>query len=324
MTMDKVLETSGLTAGLYPQTWGDFIGQEPVKRQLRVAAQSAKLRQTAMGHVLLGSGMAGVGKTTLALLTAAELGTGLQVVTGKIGLDEARINLSGLNDGDVLFIDEFHQVFQRGKAKAEWMLHLLQDGVLVGPHGPEEQPNVCVIAATTDVGKLPDTFISRFQYRPIIEPYTEDEAATIAVNMAKRILLRPLPWPSVTDFRRIARAGSNNPRTIGSIISNLRDLVIVHPETYDQDSETYDLTEALSWLGLSSDGLTKQAREYLRVLVTEFGGMAGEKPLMDRLAEPGGLGHIERPLMDRGLVARTRSGRVLTKDGIVRAKQETA
>lgn len=321
MATETIAAAAGLS-GIYPQTWEDFIGQDPVKRQLQVAAGSAKMRGTAMGHVLIGSGMAGVGKTALALLTASELGSGLQVSTGKIDANEARIVLSTLSDGDVWFIDEFHQVFQRGKAKAEWMLHLLQDGVLVGPHGPEEQPNITVLAATTDVGKLPDTFISRFQYRPVLAPYSDDEAAMIAVKMATQIMLKPLPWPNVEDFRKIARAGSNNPRTISQILSNLRDLTLVDPQTYNAETETYDIREALDWLGLSEDGLTSQGRMYLKVLLQEFAGCAGERPLMDRLAEPGGLGHIERPLMDRGLVARTRAGRVLTKAGIQRAREE--
>jgi holliday junction DNA helicase RuvB len=322
-TMQELLESQGLN-GLYPTDWDGFIGQAPVKRQLRVAATSARMRGAAMSHVLLASGEAGCGKTTLALLTATELGTKMQAVSGRIDLNDARIVLAGLQDGDVLFIDEFHTLFSRGKSNAEWLLHLLQDGVLMGPHGPEEQPDITVIAATTDAGKLPDTFLTRFKLQPVIEPYDDDSATRIAIQMGAQTLLRPLPWPSIDNFHAIARAGNNNPRTIGSILSNLRDITLVEPHTFNEATQAYDLTEALEWLGLSPDGLTKQARAYLQIMLTEFGGQAGERALSDRLNEPGGVRHIERLLLSRGYIARTRSGRVLTKDGILRARLEEA
>ena len=122
--------------------------------------------------------------------------------------------------------------------------------------------------------------------------------------MAEKILLRSLPWPDLELLRDVARAGSNNPRTIGGILAALRDLCLVNGP--------YDLDEALTWLGLSEDGLTATAREYLRVLLTEFGGQAGERAMVDRLQKPGGLGHTERNLMDKGYIAKRKTGRVLT------------
>lgn len=324
-TMNELVLSHGLN-GTYPDNWDQFRGQEQAKRQLQVAAQSARMRGAAMSHVLLASGEAGIGKTTLGLLTAAELGANVKLVTGKMGANEARIALSGMEAGDVLLIDELHQLVSRGKANAEWLLHLLADGVLLGPMGPEIQPPITVIACTTDLGKLPDTIISRFPLRPVLEPYTEHEAMLVAISMAQHIMLHPLPFPQAADFQAIARAGSCNPRTMGAILSNLRDIVLVDDSVANTEADdgehVYDLTEALAWLGLSLDGLTKAQRTYLAVLYSEFAGQAGERPLSDRLGEPGGLRHIEQPLLRRGLIARTRQGRVLTKDGIRRAREE--
>jgi len=105
-----------------------------------------------------------------------------------------------------------------------------------------------------------------------------------------------------------------------AILSNLRDLVLVDEDSV-WDGKRYDLTEALGWLGLTEDGLDRTACRYIEVMLSDFRGTAGARALVDRLQEPGGLGTVERVLLDKGLIAKTRAGRVLTADGIRRAKQ---
>ena len=102
------------------------------------------------------------------MLIAGELGTGLRVVSGKMTVNEARIVLVGMNDHDALFIDELHRLVSGGKAGAEWLLHLLSDGVVMGCIGPEAQPKATVIGATTDVGRLPETMCRAFPLRPAL------------------------------------------------------------------------------------------------------------------------------------------------------------
>lgn len=308
----------------YPDTWDDFIGQTTAVAQLRVAAASARARHDSMPHVLLSSGQPGIGKTALALLIAKELGTEVRTVTGKVDNNAARLLLASMADRDVLFIDEAHQLVVGGKAKAEWLLHYLQDGVLLGPRGPEEQPRVTVIAATTDGGRIPETILSRFPLRPILEPYTDDEAFQIASRCAvKAFTPLGLLAPKASTVAAIARAGSHNPRTIKAIIENLRDLAVVDLESVFDGSD-YDISQALTWLGLSADGLTATARRYLAILATEYDGQAGEAAIKGRLQEPGGLEHTERLLAEKGLIAFTKQGRTLTAAGINRARQETA
>jgi Holliday junction resolvasome RuvABC ATP-dependent DNA helicase subunit len=184
------MTTQALNAQLggdYPLTWDGFIGQEVAKRKLITAARSARMRGDRMEHTLLASGTPGIGKTSLAMLLAAELGGTLKVVSGAIKVNDARIALSELNDGDVLFIDEIHQVFSGSKVAGEWLLHLLQDGVLMGPHGAEAQPKITVTAATTHAGVLPATVLERFTITDLV-PYTDEEAGRIAAALAARVL----------------------------------------------------------------------------------------------------------------------------------------
>jgi holliday junction DNA helicase RuvB len=119
-----LLAAQGL-AGDYPHTWDDFIAQDPVKRQLRVACQSARTRNEPLSHTLLASGMPGIGKTSLALLITAELGADLRVGFRGVSANQARIVLAGMRDRDVLFGDEIHRLVEGGKRHAEWLLHPL-------------------------------------------------------------------------------------------------------------------------------------------------------------------------------------------------------
>lgn len=314
-------EQHGL-GGLYPQSWDEFIGQAEVKEQLITHAQSAKMREEPLDHTLIVSGVPGVGKTSLALLCAMEMGVHAKVVSGKISRGAARLTLAEMEDGDVLVIDEIHLMVSGGKANAEWLLHYLQDGVIVGPRGPEVQPRVTIIGCSTDVGKLPETIIDRFPIRPQIQSYSEDEAAMIAFVLSQKLLPTELPGPSSENCRQVARAASHNPRVMQQLWTAVRDVAVTSDvANYDKETRQYDVSKALSWLGLTEDGLTQTARRYLEALLVDFGGEpAGQTAMQDRLQEPGGLAYTERILMDKGLIVKTKSGRLLTQGGIRRAR----
>lgn len=244
---------------------------------------------------------------------ANELDCAVKIVSGKVTVNEARILLSGMVDGDVLIVDEIHRMFAGGKASAEWLLHLLENGVLLGPLGPEEQPKITVIGATTDGGKLPLTILSRFPIKPALHPYTADEAALIAERVGARLEVEVGPELA----KRVAAAGNRNPRDMRSVLMCVRDIAITSGKSPDDPDV---MTEALTWLGVTADGLDVVAARYLVVLLTEFGGSAGERALTDRLNEAD-LAHAEALLMTHGYVAKTRAGRTLTRDGILRAKE---
>lgn len=329
MTTATATTTESHLGGDYPTDWDGFIGQSLARRQLITAARSAKARNTAMDHILLASGVPGIGKTTLALLAAGEMAANVRVVSGKITAPEARLMLSDMDDGDFLIIDEIHLLVSGGKAAAEgWLLHMLQDGVILGPRGPEVQPNVTIVGCTTDVGKLPSTIRDRFMITPKIVDYSDDEGAAIALTMAHRMFSASgLAVPSIDNCRTVALAATNNPRVMRSVLITTRDLALAEEISYDftesnDDQVGYDLTIALEWGGLTRDGLTTTCQRYIVALLREFAGEpAGEKAMSDRLQEPGGLRDTERLLARKELIVTTKRGRCLTQAGIKRARQ---
>jgi holliday junction DNA helicase RuvB len=299
----------------YPRTWKDYIGQEPAKRMLQVAAKSAKLRNEPLDHTLISHGTPGIGKTSLAALISDEVGRNCRVVSGQLDLHAARMLFAEMQDRDVLFYDEVHQVMDGGKKNAEWLLAYLQDGVLMGPLGGEIQPRVTIIAATTDAGRLPESIVSRFPLQPPMQDYTDEEAAKIVVIMAGKTLVG-LPKVNAREAAMVASAAHNNPRAIRRLLTVLRDMTIT--EALPLEKGRYNIDGLLDWQGITHDGLDRVAQRYLEALALEFDGSAGARALEDRLQQPGGLGQVERVLMDKGLVAKTRSGRMLTQAGISR------
>ena len=310
--------TLDLSVGNYPTAWSEFVGQEKAKKQLQLAIKSARKRKAPLDHVLLASGHPGIGKTALALLIARELGGQVRTVSGPIDTGAALMMLVDLEDRDTLFIDEAHRLVEGGKGKSEWLLNYLQDGVVLTPFGAEKVAQVTVVAATTDAGKLPEPLLSRFPLRPPLTGYSEQEAAKIAAVLARKIMV-DLPAPSSRNCLDLARAGNNNPRGIRRLLITLRDVAIVDSRVWD--GKHYDITDVLTYQGITQDGLDETAQKYLKVLAFELNTRAGERAIRDRLNEPGGLRATEQILMEKGLIGRTTGGRMLTGAGIRRAKE---
>lgn len=293
----------------YPQDWAGIVGQEVAKRQLQVQIASAKARGTRIEHTLLASGVAGVGKTTLATLTAYQAGVGLVQTTGPLTVQDARKMMSAMEDGDILFVDEAHRLTEGGRNKADWLLPFMLEGVLYTERGAVEVPDVALVAATTDVGKLPLTLISRFMCQPKLTYYTAAEAAAIAENLAGRMQVTGLPEHF---YEEIATAASRNPRTMRRILTTLRDLQYATPGVPD-------LGLALEWCGLSRDGLETVAQDMMLLLLAAKDHTASAESLQAQLNEPGPLRHVEQSLLQRGFLTITGRGRQLTDAGRARA-----
>lgn len=310
-----------ILAGTYPKSWDEVIGQEKAKRQLQVAIRAAQMRGVPMPHTLLASGVPGVGKTALAVLCAQELGTGVKIVSGRMKGAEARLVLADMCDGDALIIEEVHQLAQVSKKDAEWLLHLMENGVLIGPRGPEPQPAITIVATTTDPGRLPEPVLERFTCKPALTPYSDDEATQIAQLMAMRLFDPPMCLPTKGNCAAVAQAANNNPRQVRILLENLRDHALVEgPDFWDLE-DGYPLDQVLDDHGLTADGLTQTAQRYLRILHDEWAGEpAGVSAMKERLREPGGLDYTERLLQEKGFIALTKRGRLLTQSGIRRAR----
>lgn len=294
--------------GPYPRRLSEFVGQEDAKAQLMTAMMAAAQREEPLDHVLLASGYPGIGKTALAKIVANMLNVGYAEVGGTVTLKDIRPVLHAMQDHDVLFIDEIHRMVSSGKRNAEWLLQVLQDGVLALPTGVERIAKITIIGATTDAQKLPETILSRFPIQPILEPYSTPEATAIAKGMATRLELTLSPQ----ELHRVAEAANRNPRTVSRILKRLRDITAAKPDVEDR------IALALSWTGVTEDGLTRQSADYMMVIYG-YGGVAGVSTMKAALNEIA-LEHTEKLLIQKGFVVVTPKGRELTRLGIVRAE----
>jgi Holliday junction resolvasome RuvABC ATP-dependent DNA helicase subunit len=166
-----------------------------------------------------------------------------------------------------------------------------------------------VVAATTDVQKLPTTIIGRFPVKPVLEAYTKDEAEQIAHTVAQKLGFGDLV-PYYEDLSVVATASNGNPRDMRALLIALRDVYLAHGQ--------YRLSLALDWVGVTPDGLTRLAQDYLITLLTMFEGKGGEKSIGSALNEPGPLRHTEQLLVQHGYLSITPGGREMTEQGVTR------
>lgn len=305
--------------GPYPQSFTDFIGQEKARLQIIAAITSAVQRHDRLDHMLLASGYPGIGKTALSRLTAHLRGVGFVELGGSVTDRDAAKAIEVMEDGDILFLDEIHRLVVGGKARAEWLLTLLQDGTLHTPQGTVQAPNITVIAATTDAQRLPETILDRFVIKPVLEPYTVAEAIEIGTVTARRLGFgEDLTMPDSTAWLEgIARACDNNPRRMTQMLKVLRDIVIT--DEVQPGVDGYDLTTALDWCGVTPDGLTQVMQDYL-VALHVYGGKAGISTLK-MVTNENDLTLTEKALVQRGYVVVATGGRELTDFGAERAEE---
>ena len=308
----------------YPRVWEEFVGQEDAVDYIRVACASAKIREERLEHVLIATGLHGIGKSALARLIAFEMDAGLVEVQGVLTEQEALRIFAGMSDGDILFYDEFHQAVSKGKAKAEWLLSVLQDGAMVTSRGVQPIPNITIIAATTDIQKVQETIISRFVVKPAMESYTDEQAQTIAGVTAARVwgklVEKGFPLPSARVCATIARAANNNPRAITQLLKTLLDTVITG-RALNGGEGSYSTDTMFRFAQVTPDGLDKLAQDYLELLNLECNGLAGEAQMRRVLGEPTTPVHTEKLLQSKGFITFTEKGRQLTTEGYERAEE---
>lgn len=304
-----ITEELGL-AGEYALAWDNFIGQEHAKEELLIACQAAKERGERLPHILLASGSPGVGKTNLAILLAQEMGVQAKVVSGKLRPIEAMAAIIDMQDRDILVYEECHLAVAGGKTQAEsWMLHMMENGTIISPIGPQDMPNITIVGTTTEPGRFPKPLLDRFEITPNLVPYTTEETARIGEVMAADKNLT-VPWEILLQ---IATAMNRNPRNIRKFLNRMRDIVQVKGCDIEEGYKT-----ARSLMGVTEDGLTRTAVRYL-ILLRRLGSTAGERSLIETLGEPGGLAEVEQVLIEKGYIIKTRGGRQLMADGMRRA-----
>jgi holliday junction DNA helicase RuvB len=300
--------------GMYPDDWDGYIGQDQIKLQLRVAAASSRARGGPMRPFLL-SGGAGFGKTALAVLTAQELGTNVLVSSGKITADQALVILPQMEDGDVWVLEEIHTLAK----DPGWLLHFLENGILVGPFGKAVVPAVNVIATTTRPDAFGEDILQRFKHLKL-QPYSDDEGGLIALSFSEKLLVpHGLPDLDGEVAMLVAGAARRHPRTIRDLLIDMRDLLL----TGGVQDYAGALQLVLSWQGITTDGMHAAEVAYLTALADRFMGRpVGEKLVMDQLGlTKAELAATERELLTRGFISREKDGRRLTPAGATRVAQ---
>lgn len=318
MSNDK----SHLLEGHWPKTWDEYVGQDAAKDALQTMAVASRMRNEPLPHTMIECSTPGNGKTALAILTARAAGRKVYPVSGQMDVNAALDMFECVSDGDIIFYDEFHQIAEGGKTRQGWLLNYLENGVLMTKYGVEQVPKVTFLTATTDKAMLLPAILDRFEI-VTLDPYTDEQAADIAVQLSTHLMpAAGLPLPDKSTAAAVARAGNNAPRQMRRLLSKLRDLATIGKIAPDHMGR-YPLEQALVLSGLTEDGLTKDAVQYMQILKEAGRKPVGEGVLKARMGmgRGDGLKHIELLLNAKGYMALTSSGRTLTQAGRLRTRQ---
>ena len=300
---------------LRPKLLDEFLGQSKVKENLSVFIQAARSRKESMDHLFL-IGPPGLGKTTLAQITARELGADFKVTSAPAlekPKDLAGI-LSTITEGSVFFIDEIHRL----KPAIEEMLYIAMEDYeldwIIGQGAAARTvripiPKFTLVGATTKAGMVSSPLISRFGIVQRFNFYTEEELASIILRSSKILNVQ------VQDDAALLMASSSRgtPRVANRILRRMRDFA----QVYSNGVITKDVVVAgLDKLEIDTLGLERYDREILLSIINNYGGgPVGAETLAISIGESVDSleDYYEPYLIQCGLLQRTPRGRIVTE-----------
>jgi len=300
-----------LSLSLRPQNLGEYIGQRQVVESLRIALEAARKRGEPLEHVLL-HGPPGLGKTTLAYIIAAELGTKLNRTSGPALERPADLVgiLSNLEEGDILFIDEIHRL---PHSVEEYLYSAMEDFEVTFVYGkgayaralPFRLNRFTLVGSTTRAGLLSPPLRDRFGMTYHLDFYSPEELAEVVKRSAQLLGVRI----DEEGALEIARRSRGTPRVANRLLRRVRD----YAEVKSDGRITKELAdEALTREGVDKAGLDRLDRLYLTTILENYrGGPVGVEALAATLNEEAStlIDVVEPFLLKMGFVIRTPAGR---------------
>jgi Holliday junction DNA helicase RuvB len=301
---------------LRPRRWAEFVGQRRAVENLRIALEAARARGEALDHVLL-AGPPGLGKTSLARILGAELGTRFHATSGP-ALERPRDLvgiLTQLTPGDLFFVDEVHRV---PVAVEEYLYTAMEDFTVdftldQGPNArilPLALARFTLVGATTREGLLSPPFRGRFGLIERLDPYPPADLQAILARSATLLGVELDPQAA----RTIAERSRGTPRVANRLLRRVRDFAQV---TGAGKIDAPTAEEALGRLGIDAHGLEEMDRRLLACLAQARGEAVGLKTVAAAIGESEDtVEEVYEPhLLRLGMLQKTARGRVLTTLG---------
>ncbi|ADY73969.1 Holliday junction ATP-dependent DNA helicase ruvB [Desulfurobacterium thermolithotrophum DSM 11699] len=300
-----------------PKSLNEFLGQERVKKILKIAIESAKQRKEPLDHILF-YGPPGTGKTTLSMIIARELEKEIKIVSAPTIEKKGDLLalVTSLNEGDVLFIDEIHRL---NRAVEETIYSAMEDfriDIVTGETRAKsfsiDLPKFTLIGATTRLNLLTPPFRSRFGIVCRLELYSAIELKEIAKTTSAKLGIRL----SERALEILARCSRGAPRILNQLLKRFRDYATVN-NWKEIDSEKAN--KILMELGIDSYGLDPMDRKILKTIAETFkGGPVGLTTLATVLKEDvDTIENVHEPyLIELGLIVKTPRGRKITSKAL--------